>query len=316
MLRSSVILLFLLFVSVALWFTNDQYPNTYLRNAFYTFAALAVSYFLLRFTFEQMVARGIREPRLRYSLRKTVSFIYLLSFVLIAVTVWVENTHALLVSYGVLAAGAAFALQDLLKNVAGGILIFLTGVYRVGDRIEINSKCGDVIDIGIVYTTLMETNEWVQGDQATGRLSAVPNGCVLSSTVNNYTRDHNYVWDELAIPITYDSDWKEAITTVVGVVEKETREVADQAEASISKLGEKYYLPRRALEPSLFLTLTENWIAFNIRYVTEVRQRRMLRSKLSQLLLSEIQSSERIRIASESMGIGITDLPDVRLKRA
>ena len=59
-------------------------------------------------------------------------------------------------------------------------MIFLNGIYRVGDRIEMNQKFGDVIDIGLLYTTLMETREWVSGDQVTGRLAIVPNGGVLN----------------------------------------------------------------------------------------------------------------------------------------
>ena len=107
-----------------------------------------------------------------------------------------------------MAAGAAVDLQDVFKNFAGSIIIFVTGTYHVGDRIEVNSKIGDVIDIRIFYTTMMETNEWVRGDQTAGCLSNFQNGLVLSGIVNNYTGDHPHIRDELSIPITYDSDWK------------------------------------------------------------------------------------------------------------
>ena len=217
-------------------------------------------------------------------------------------------------SYGVLAAGAAVALQDFFKNFVGGMIIFLTGIYRVGDRVEVNTKSGDVIDVGILYTTLLEINDWMPGDQATGRLSTIPNSYVLSSTVNNYNKDHPFIWDEVTLPVTYDSDWKEAITLIVGIVEKETKQIAHEAEGSISRLGEKYYLPSKAVEPAVFFTLTDNYINFNIRYITEVRQRRLLRSSLNKILLDEIQGSEHIRIASETIDIGITSLPKANLE--
>ena len=304
----------LIIVLTLLWLASLRYPSVYLQKASYTFLAFTASYLLFRVIFEELISKRIKEPKTKYSFRKVVSILYLLAFSVVGIAIWVEHPQALLVSYGVLAAGAAVAMQDFFKNFVGGIAIFLTGIYHVGDRIEINAKSGDVIDIGILYTTLLEINDWVPGDQATGRLSIIPNGYVLANTVNNYTKDHPFIWDEVSVPITYDSDWKEAVTKIVSIVENETTETADKAEKSISKLGEKYYLPRKALEPAVFLTLTGNWINLNIRYITEVRQRRQLHSHLSQVILDEVQRSESIKIASETMDIGITGLPEIRLK--
>jgi len=201
------------------------------------------------------------------------------------------------------------ALQDMFKSLVGGIVIFLTGIYRVGDRIEVNSKSGDVMDIGILYTTLMEMKEWVLGDQPTGRLSAIPNSYVLSSTVNNYTKDHPYIWDEITIPITYDSDWSEAISKIANITERETKVVTQAAEKSVSKLGERYYTSKWSIEPAVFLRLTDNWIEFNIRYITDVRQRREIHTNLSRMLLEEIQDSEKVRLASETLDISIKEIP-------
>jgi small-conductance mechanosensitive channel len=286
-----------------------QYPNNYLTKSYYTALALLISYLAIKVVLEQIIVRMFHEAKTRYSLRRAASIIYFLTFIAIAITIWVDNLQALLVSYGIMAAGAAFALQDIFKNFAGGLLIFITGTYHVGDRIEINSKIGDVIDIGILYTTLLETNEWVRGDQATGRLSTIPNSLVFSGIVNNYTKDHPYIWDEISIPISYDSDWKEALKIIEKVINVETRENSRKSEASISKLTDKYYLPYKATESTVFIMLTDNWITFNIRYITEVRQRRILRNVLNQKLLTELENVENIKIATESMDINIKAFP-------
>ncbi len=62
------------------------------------------------------------------------------------------------------------------------------------------------MDIGVLYTTITEVGEWINGNQATGRLSIIPNSNVLTNNVNNFTKDHNFIWDEISLPITYDSD--------------------------------------------------------------------------------------------------------------
>jgi len=186
------------------------------------------------------------------------------------------------------------------------LLFILLGEFYL----EINSKIRDVIDIGVFYTTLLETNEWVKGDQATGRLSIIPNSLVLSGIVNNYTKDHPYIWDEISIPITYDSDWKEALKIIERVIETETKEIAAKSEASVSQLSDKYYLPQKATEPTVFATLTDNWINLNIRYITEVRQRRTLRDKLNRTFLSELEKIDNINIASETIDVHIKELPN------
>lgn len=309
--KKAVILSLLMISSGLFWLVHFRYPNPYVRNGFYTFLTLTILYFLFRIAFEVVVAKRIRESKTRYSFRKTVSILYLVVSVAIMIRIWVEDAHMLTVSYGLIGAGVAVALQDFFKNFAGGIVLFVTGIYRVGDRIEINSKYGDVIDIRMLYTTLMEMKEWVAGDQATGRLSIIPNGMVLSSTINNYTKDNNFIWDELAIPITYDSDWKEAVTKILGIVKEGTGKIADQAEKEISGLGEKYYLFKRTVQPEIFFTLTDNWITFNIRYISDVKERRSLHNALTQMILSEIQRSGNIKMASTTLDI--TSFPELKL---
>jgi small-conductance mechanosensitive channel len=300
----------LLIASIALYFLQAEYHHTYLTKAYYTVLAVFIIYTLIKLIIEQVIARRIKDKKTRYSMRRISSMLSILIFIAVGIAIWVDNLQALLVSYGILAAGAAVALQDLFKNLAGGLVIFVTGTYRIGDRIEVNGKIGDVIDIGVFYTTLLETNEWVSGDQATGRLSIIPNNLVLSGIVNNYTRDHPYIWDEISIPITYNSDWGEALKIIDKVVTAETKENAEKSEKSVSKLTDKYYLPKRSTESTVFTMLTDNWITFNIRYITEVRQRRIIKDGLNRRLLAELEKSENIKIASESMDIHIKEIPE------
>jgi len=293
---------------LAAYIADYYYPNDYLRLAFYTFLALAVIYFVFRIALEQAIMRTIKDAKTRYSVRKAMSIVYVLVFVLVLILLWVEDSEALLVSYGLVGAGIAIALQDLFKNFVGGIMIFSTGTYRVGDRVEIDSKFGDVIDIGLMYTTLLEIREWVEGDQATGRLTIVPNGRVISGVIHNYTKDHSFIWDEIELPITYDSDWKYAIERFSGVIQTETAELTKHAEKDLANIMARYYLPKRGVEPAIFVTLTDNWINLSVRYIALVRERRVLRDRIYRRLLEEVDGSDgRIRIASETMGI--TEFP-------
>jgi len=266
MFRKIVASISLIFATAALWFINYQYPNFYnfyIIKGFYTSFALTIIYIIFRVFLEELIVKRLKQTKMKYSFKKTISILYVLVFLFAVVAIWIEQTETILISYGLIGAGIAVSLQDVFKNFAGGITIFSSGMYRVGDRVEINGKTGDIIDIGVLYTTVMEIGEWVDGNQATGRLSFIPNSNVLSSNVNNFTKDHNFIWDEISLPITYDSDWKKANKIIFDIVNKETAIIADQADKEITKLGEKYYLSKKPVEPVIFFTITDNWLNFN-----------------------------------------------------
>jgi len=279
------------------------FPEIYLTNTFYTVLALGIIYIIFKVIIEETVIKRIKETKTKYSFNKLVSILYIFAFLAVLTTIWIEQPQTLFVAYGVVAAGIAISLQDLFKSLAGGIIIYVNRLYTVGDRIEIQKIVGDVIDVHILYTTILEIQGWVDGDQPTGRLAIIPNSYVLSSTIYNFTKDHNFIWDEMMIPITYDSDWKVAYDTIMRVVREITKDLVEQAKKEIEQLEEIYYIGKRIVEPNIFLKLTDNWISFNIRFVTEAKKRRSLRHKLSQTILEEIQKSERIKIASMTIDI-------------
>lgn len=115
-------------ISALFWLAYLRYPYPYLQKGFYTFLALTILYLVFPIDFEEIVAKRIREPKTRYSFRKTVSILYLVLFAAIIIRIWVANTHTLLVSYGLVGAGIAVALHDFFKNFVGGIIIFVTGI--------------------------------------------------------------------------------------------------------------------------------------------------------------------------------------------
>ena len=310
--RNKIIILSLVVIfSILLAITNFVFPNPLLEKGIYSLIAVGITYFIFEIFLERAVLKKVKISNTRYSLKRTFSALSLATYAVSLLAIWIAEAQYILLSLGLIGAAIAFALQDIFKNFAGGIMIFLNGIYHVGDRIEFNHKFGDVIDIGILYTTLMETREWVSGDQETGRLTIMPNGGVLTGVVHNYSRDLNFIWDELTIPITYESDWKEAKSIILNMVIKETKKTVENAEKVMQELEGKYYFTKRAIEPSVFLTLTDNWISFGVRYVTDVSSRRLLHDKLNRAILEEIEKSKNVHVASTT--INITAFPKIRL---
>ncbi|MBP1927472.1 small-conductance mechanosensitive channel [Methanolinea mesophila] len=290
----------MLISTIASWAATLTYQNMYLQDLATVLLVATVTYLVFEILLIKFGSSRISDKRTRYSLNKVFYVLSIVIFLVVSMLLVVQDPSSLLVTFGIIGAAIAFALQDVFKNFVGSIIIMGGNLFRVGDRIEIEGFYGDVMDIGLMNSTLMEIREWVDGDQATGRINLVPNGLVIAHTVHNYTKDHSFIWDEIFIPVTYNSDWKKAISIITEVITRETGEVTSRAEAEIERLGEKYYLSRSVIEPAVYLRFTDNWIALYARYTTDVRNRRVVNTRLSRLILERLEVEPDITVASQT----------------
>lgn len=131
--------------------------------------------------------------------------------VLVITGIWLEHLGNLSVALGILGAGLAFALQEVIGSIAGWITILTGRLFTIGDRIKTGGIRGDVVDISVLRTTLMAIGNWLGGDHNTGRIVTVSNAFIFKEPLFSYSRHLHYVWDEVIPPITYESDWQQAV---------------------------------------------------------------------------------------------------------
>jgi small-conductance mechanosensitive channel len=305
--KKYVLVSVLIVVTVIVFLSGTVSSSPLLPQLFTTLLVITVIFSLFSIVLDTLIRRNIRDSRSKYTATKVISVIESVLMIAAVALIWVRDLQALTVFFGIIGAGVAIALQDVFKNFAGSLTILLTRVYGVGDRIEIDGRYGDVMDIGIMNTTLMEIREWVAGDQPTGRLIIIPNGQLITKSVQNYSRDHSFLWDEIQIPVTYESDWKRAIEILIGIAQRETGDISQVAEVEIERIGEKYFLPRKDIQPAVYVTLTDNWILLSVRFVTYVRERRVVRARLNQLILEAFEQEDGITIASETMDVQVAE---------
>ncbi len=302
MLKSVLVIAVVLVFSFLAIFVTYFYYFPYSIRLFATLMVFVVTYAVKHFL-DRWVAERVFDKKAQFSFRRVVNILYVIAILVALLAIWVQDLGILFVSTGIIGAGIAIALQDVFRNMAGGILVLINRSYKIGDRIEVDGKYGDVLDIGLFSTTLLEIKEWIEGDQTTGRLTTIPNSFVLSKIFDNYNREYSYIWDEISLPITYDSDWKEAYAKIMAIVQEETKATVEQADKALATLGKKYYIAKRNTSPAIYIFLTDNWINFKIRYSTDINIRRTVNSKISQRILEEIQKSKNIHIASTTLSI-------------
>jgi small-conductance mechanosensitive channel len=206
---------------------------------------------------------------------------------------------------GLIGAGLAVALREPLLSIAGRIAIFMGHIYNIDDRIEINKLSGDIIDIGLFYTRMMEIGNWIGGDQYSGRIIQFANAQIFGTPVFNYTRNFAYIWDEIKLPVTYDSNVKAATELLKKVGGDYSREFMEGAEQQVKKMQRIFMVPNFELEPSVFMKVTDNWVELTLRYLVDPRQRRNASTFIFREVFRGIRGRDDVQIASTSMTLSI-----------
>ena len=262
-----------------------------------------------------MAARYINDNDTRFTVRRVLTFAGYIFMVLFVISVIGNQVNSLAVTLGVAGAGIAFALQEVIVSIAGWIAISFGQYFRIGDRIEINGVKGDVIEVNVLRTTLMEIQEWVNGDQYNGRIVFIPNSSVFKDAIFNYTRDFPFLWDEIMIPIKYGSDYQLARQIIAHTGESTLGNYAESAQEKWKKMTKKYAIEPADVSPMVTMVANDNWVEFTLRYVVDYKKRRSTKDLLFTQLLTEIEkTNDKVGIASMTVHLVQTPVFDVRLE--
>ena len=257
--------------------------------------------------------RYIKDSSTRYRAKKIILFIGYFLAMIVLVLVFHNHLKNLTIVFGVAGAGIAFASQELIASIAGWFAISLNNFYTIGDRIELDGIKGDVIDIGILRTTLMEVGKWVNADLYSGRVVRIANSFVFKEPVFNYSGDFPFLWDEITVPVKYGSDYhlsRELFQKIAGEV---VGDYVTEAKKSWQGITQKFMIENAKIDPAVTMIANDNWIEFTIRYVVDYKVRRSTKDILFTRILEEIgKTNGQVSLASATFQI--VGLPDLNVK--
>lgn len=260
----------------------------------------------------KLLKRKLPDTAVRYKSQKAVEIVGYLLIIVLTVAYFTGSVKDFTLAIGLLTAGITITLQELILSIAGSFYIFVVKVYQPGDRIEINGIKGDVIDIDSIYTTMMEIGEWVSSDNYSGRIVKLSNAFVFKGPIYNYSQDFPFVWDEINLPIRYGSDLELAKSIVVSNAAEILAEELTQSRLQWQKVVSKYYIEDARVEPTLAITMTDNWMQFNIRYIVDYRKRRLTKNELNERIGKAILGTEgKVNMASATLEI--IRIPDLKI---
>ena len=279
------------------------FDNPIFVNIASVFLLFVVVYLIIK-VLQKTAFKLVKDNSAKYRFKKLISFLGYLIFIIGVIFIFNAKLSGLGTALGVAGAGIAFALQEVIVSVAGYIAVFTSHFYRVGDRVKLGGIKGDVIDIGILRTTLMEIGDWVNGDLYNGKMVRVANSFVFKEPVYNYSGDFPFLWDEITIPIKTKGDYKYAKEIFSEILKDEVGDFADSSQKAWDNMIGKYDIENARVQPMITMVFDQNWITFTLRYVVDFKSRRSTKSNLSDKILTAINSSKgKIEVASAAIEI-------------
>jgi small-conductance mechanosensitive channel len=247
-----------------------------LRNALLSLAVLA-TILLVRWLLLRVLHAQIDQPATWYRVRKTANWVTAAVVVVALGTVWAGALGTFVTVFALAAAGLAISLGEVIRNLAGGIYVALRHPLRVGDRVEIAEFAGDVVSTGPVAFHILEIRNWVEADQSTGRILHVPNSLLFTRPLANFGAAMSWIWHEVAVPLTFESDWRRARDIHAEVTERHAPPVdPDEAAARLRAASRHFVITYSRFSPAVYVDADERGIRLTARVLCDIRQRRGL----------------------------------------
>jgi len=272
------------------------------------FIGTALIYLLMKFIKGKFLSK-IKEGDSRYRAKKFANVLGYLFIVLLITIVFSDKLGGLTVALGVAGAGIAFALQEVIGSFAGWLAIMFGGFYKTGDRVQLGGIKGDVIDIGVLRTTLMEIGQWVDGDLYNGRIVLIANSFVFKEPVFNYSGDFPFLWDEIKIPIQFGSNYERAREILENAAALRADEISLRSIEKWKAMQQNYRLEAAQTDPMVSVVVNDNWVEYTLRYIVDYKKRRDTKSKLFTKILNDVEAANgEVKFASATFQL--VEAPD------
>jgi small-conductance mechanosensitive channel len=252
-----------------------------------------------------VVNKRVEDSALRYRWVKVSANVGFLVTALVLFLIWFTAMRSLGTFLGLLTAGLAIALKDLVADLAGWAFIVWRRPFDVGDRIQIGDFAGDVVDRRIFQFTIMEIGNWVDADQSTGRLIHIPNAKLFTEPLANYIAGFPYLWNELKVTVTFESDWREAKRLLEEVAEDLTVDITREAHKPVNRGEQRFLIHYRKLTPVVYVSVVDSGVLLTLRYLCRPRERRGTAGDLWQKILDALHAAPGVTLAYPTQRINL-----------
>jgi len=284
-----------------------EYISNIIRNIPYLSSPIVIKFLLsilviffiwiLKIIIIKLINKNIVDVKTRYHWRKLIKSITIIISAIVIGRIWIKGAQSFITYLGLLSAGIAIALKDVISNMVGWLYIITRRPFIVGDRIEIGNIAGDVIDQSFFEFTLLEIGNWVHADQSTGRLVHVPNGKIFTNDLVNFDKGFQYIWNEIEVVVTFESDWQKAKKILLKIAATKGEHISTSMEKQIKRAARKYMIYFKKLTPIVYTSVVDHGVKLTIRHLCETRKRRGYTEAIWEDILLQFAKNDNIDLA-------------------
>ena len=276
--------------------------DAYLRRLRWPVAALA-SLFALQFVIGYAVLPMFYKRERLFLARRLVRYMLVVAGTAVVGGFLFDDLSMFAATLGIVGAALVISLQDVCTSICGWFVIIGGGKFHIGDRLEIDGNRGDVIDIQLLRTTLLEVGAWLGVDQPTGRVVLVPNNVIFKTKVFNFTHGHPYVWGKLDVTITFGTSVALAVAFLQRILLEETNAVMAEAHKAASVMRDRYGIDDAVYEAKIYTAIADSGVVLSLFYVAHHRRISAMRATLCRRILLELEEQKDIQLAYPTVSI-------------
>jgi len=184
---------------------------------------------------------------------------------------------------GLAGAGLTVALKDFIVGFLGWFVLMGKNGVRLGDWVEINGVTGEVVELGMFHTVLLETGNWTDSSHPTGRRVTFTNSYAIEGHYFNFSTSGQWMWDELQVVLPTGQDPYPIIDAIQKKVAEATTETAKQAEQEWQRAARTKDMSSLTAAPAINVKPVIGGVEISVRYITRANERYQLRAKLNQV---------------------------------
>jgi small-conductance mechanosensitive channel len=279
------------------WIQNVTGLNIEAQDKIYLSILIILVLWLIRSISYRIVCNKTENAQTRYRWQKSLTYFTVIIGIILVGRVWFAGMQSLWTYLGLVSAGIAIALKDLVTSLAGWLFLIWRRPFAVGDRIQIGKYIGDVIDLRIFKFTLLEIGNWVDADQSTGRIMHIPNSMVLTETIANYSKGFQFIWNEISVLVTFESNWQKAKDILKKIGSRHAEHLSASAEKKLKDVSKKYMIFYTTMTPTVYTTVKDCGVLLTIRYLIEPKSRRASEQAIWEDILVEFAGCADIDFA-------------------
>lgn len=247
---------------------------------------------------DRYISSAITNKNHRYTAKKLITTLWYVVWIIVVVVWFSSRLTGFAVAFWVAWAGIAFALQEVIASFAWWLGIMFGDFYKAGDRVQLWGIKWDVIDIGILRTTIMEMGEWIGWDQYNGRIVRVANSFVFKEPVYNYSGDFPFLWDEITVNIYPGSNYEQVRKIMLDSAHATVDTNAVSIQRNWDHLVRQFLLEDASLDPVVMMSIGDKWVLFTLRYIVLHNKRRSTSDALYSSIITTIDQQDDVQLAS------------------